>query len=385
MSGTSAGSVHELPLVDVTGAAASEFPSSACYIGLSCLLEVLGRRGSTSVPLLITSAGYIKVTDFGLSKVGIMIPKSNIYKELAEDITREFMDHEMCGTPYYFTPEIILKEGYGRPVDWWSMGIILYEFLVGVVPFDGDSLTELYESVTNGGIIWDCDFAPPLDAQNLITELLRKNPADRLGTGGAFEIKGHPFLCYDRHDIEEHLVSEDEEWGTNEDNKSFEFQNFTSSSERLSKLCTITPRTMNEGPPPQCSPASSKNISETQKESFCAPERDDPISSLPFSSSLSEIPGEEEVKSAINLSIKEEYSENVKKGKKETRFHLLLDLIGLLAYLHVVTVALVSSKGRFLGISSLVKDENPTSPDLASSPGIPEFPKSSPHLDLDGE
>ncbi|CAJ0932031.1 unnamed protein product [Ranitomeya imitator] len=53
MSGTSAGSVHELPLVDVSGAAASEFPSSACYIGLSCLLEALGRRGSTSVPLVV--------------------------------------------------------------------------------------------------------------------------------------------------------------------------------------------------------------------------------------------------------------------------------------------------------------------------------------------
>ncbi|XP_077149066.1 microtubule-associated serine/threonine-protein kinase 4-like [Ranitomeya variabilis] len=296
--------------------------------------------------LLITSSGHIKVTDFGLSKVGIMIPKTNIYKELAEDITREFMDHEMCGTPYYFAPEIILKEGYGRPVDWWSMGIILYEFLVGFLPFDGDSLTELYESVTNGGIIWDCDFAPPPDAQNLITELLRKKPADRLGTGGAFEIKGHPFLSdldfgnllsqkpeyipqfatdvdtslfINRQDIEEHLASEDEEGDTNEDNKSFEFQNFTSSSERLSKLCTITTRTMNdEDPksPPQCTPASSTNISEIQKEPFCEPDRDDPISSLPFSSSLSETPAEEEVKSAINLSIKEENSENVKKGKK---------------------------------------------------------------------
>ncbi|CAJ0962243.1 unnamed protein product [Ranitomeya imitator] len=107
--------------------------------------------GTDCGELLITSAGYIKVTDFGLSKVGIMIPKSNIYKELAEDITRECV-----GTPYYFAPEIILKEGYGRPVDWWSMGIILYEFLVGVVPFDGDSLTELYESVTNDGFTtWD--------------------------------------------------------------------------------------------------------------------------------------------------------------------------------------------------------------------------------------
>ncbi|XP_069624552.1 cAMP-dependent protein kinase catalytic subunit gamma-like [Ranitomeya imitator] len=71
------------------------------------------------------------------------------------------MDHEICGTPYYFAPELILKEGYGRPVDWWSLGTILHELLMGFVPFDGDSLTELYESVTNGDIIWDYDFAPP--------------------------------------------------------------------------------------------------------------------------------------------------------------------------------------------------------------------------------
>ncbi|CAJ0948864.1 unnamed protein product [Ranitomeya imitator] len=95
---------------------------------------------------------HIKVTHFGLSKVGIKIPKTNIYKELVEDITREFMDHEICGTPYYFAPELILKEGYGRPVDWWSLGTILHELLMGFVPFDGDSLTELYESVTNGQI-----------------------------------------------------------------------------------------------------------------------------------------------------------------------------------------------------------------------------------------
>ncbi|CAJ0964802.1 unnamed protein product, partial [Ranitomeya imitator] len=209
--------------------------------------------------LLITSSGHIKVTDFGLSKVGIMIPKTNIYKELAEDITREFMDHEMCGTPYYFAPEIIMKEGYGRPVDWWSLGIILYEFLVGFVPFYEDSLTELYESVTNGGAfeIKGHPFLSDLDFGNLLSQKPEYIPQ--------FASDVDTSLFINRHDIEEHLVTEDEEGDTNEDNKSFEFQNFTSSSERLSKLCTITTRTMNdEDPksPPQCTPASSTNGSE---------------------------------------------------------------------------------------------------------------------------
>ncbi|XP_073421550.1 microtubule-associated serine/threonine-protein kinase 3-like [Dendrobates tinctorius] len=100
--------------------------------------------------LLITSSGHIKITDFGLSKFGLMISNANIYKESAEDISREFQDREVCGTLYYTAPEVILKQGYGRPVDWWAMGIILHEFLLGCVPFDEDSLNKLYKNVLLG-------------------------------------------------------------------------------------------------------------------------------------------------------------------------------------------------------------------------------------------
>ncbi|XP_073525068.1 microtubule-associated serine/threonine-protein kinase 3-like [Phyllobates terribilis] len=99
--------------------------------------------------LLITSAGHIKVTDLGLSKVGLMIPKTNTQKESLEEIAREFKDYEEHGTLHYIAPEVIRKRGYGRPVDWWSMGIILHEFLVGSVPFDGDSITELNKRIVN--------------------------------------------------------------------------------------------------------------------------------------------------------------------------------------------------------------------------------------------
>ncbi|XP_073435726.1 microtubule-associated serine/threonine-protein kinase 3-like [Dendrobates tinctorius] len=100
--------------------------------------------------LLITSAGHIKISDFGLSKVGVMIPHTNIYKQSAEDISREFQDEEVCGTPWYTAPEVILKKGYGRPIDWWSMGIILYEFVHGYTPFDGDFQTGLNENIVGG-------------------------------------------------------------------------------------------------------------------------------------------------------------------------------------------------------------------------------------------
>uniref|UniRef100_A0A674GB70 non-specific serine/threonine protein kinase n=1 Tax=Taeniopygia guttata TaxID=59729 RepID=A0A674GB70_TAEGU len=171
--------------------------------------------------LLITSMGHIKLTDFGLSKIGLMNMTTNLYEGHMEKDTREFMDKQVCGTPEYIAPEVILIQGYGKPVDWWAMGIILYEFLVGCVPFFGDTPEELFGQVISDEIMWpEGDEALPADAQDLITRLLRQCPLERLGTA--------------RSERYRHLDSEDEE--TNDEESSVEIGQFSSCSHRFSKV-----------------------------------------------------------------------------------------------------------------------------------------------------
>ena len=61
-----------------------------------------------------------------------------------------FNDKQICGTPQYLPPEVILRQGYGKTVDWWSMGIILYEFLTSFTPFNGNTPEELFANVITG-------------------------------------------------------------------------------------------------------------------------------------------------------------------------------------------------------------------------------------------
>ena len=67
-----------------------------------------------------------------------------------------FHDVEVYGTPDYIAPEVILGQGYGFPVDWWSMGVILYEMLIGATPFWSTTVQELFDEITNGMWGWGC-------------------------------------------------------------------------------------------------------------------------------------------------------------------------------------------------------------------------------------
>ncbi|KAI1884005.1 hypothetical protein AGOR_G00221930 [Albula goreensis] len=209
--------------------------------------------------LLITSMGHIKLTDFGLSKIGLMSLTTNLYEGHIEKDTREFLDKQSLR---YSAGEVILRQGYGKPVDWWAMGVILYELLLGCVPFFGDTPEELFGQVITDDIAWPTgEEALPPDAQSLISALLQTNPLVRLGTGGAVEVKQHAFfteldwnsLLRQKAEFVPHLESEEDtsyfdtrseryhhvnsydEDDTNDD-EPVEIHKFSSCSPRFSKV-----------------------------------------------------------------------------------------------------------------------------------------------------
>ncbi|KAL8203792.1 UNVERIFIED_CONTAM: hypothetical protein K2H54_061175 [Gekko kuhli] len=221
---------------------------------------------------------------------------TNLYEGHIEKDAREFLDKQVCGTPEYIAPEVILRQGYGKPVDWWSMGIILYEFLVGCVPFFGDTPEELFGQVISDEINWpEKDEAPPPDAQELIALLLRQNPLERLGTGGAYEVKQHQFFqnldwnsllrqkaefipqleseddtsYFDTRSEKYHHMETEEEDDTNDEDFNLEIRQFSSCSHRFSKVFSNIDRiTRNQTEDKEDATDRAKNVTLTSAESL---------------------------------------------------------------------------------------------------------------------
>ncbi|XP_061752387.1 serine/threonine-protein kinase N2-like isoform X2 [Nerophis ophidion] len=129
--------------------------------------------------LLMDADGFVKMTDFGLCKEGMS----------HGDRTSTF-----CGTPEFLAPEVLTDEDYTRAVDWWGMGVLIYEMLVGESPFLGEDEEEVFDSIVNNDVHYPASLPP--DAVAIMQKLLKKNPLKRLGAGerDANELKGETFF-----------------------------------------------------------------------------------------------------------------------------------------------------------------------------------------------
>lgn len=130
--------------------------------------------------VLVDGQGYIKLTDFGLSKMGIAGHKEA---------------KSLCGTAEYLSPEMLQRQGHGKATDWWSFGAIIYEMLVGLPPFYSKDREKLYQNIKYAEPKLDYNFLSD-DARDLCIKLLHKDPNQRLGSGptDAEEIKSHPWF-----------------------------------------------------------------------------------------------------------------------------------------------------------------------------------------------
>ena len=127
--------------------------------------------------ILFSLDGYIKITDFGFAKrfVG--------------------RTYTLCGTPEYLAPEVLLQRGYNKSVDWWSLGVLIYEMVAGFPPFFADQPMKIYEKIAAGRVRYPFHFGQEL--RDLLREgLLQIDLPKRLGNlkDGVDDIRYHPWF-----------------------------------------------------------------------------------------------------------------------------------------------------------------------------------------------
>ncbi|CAF0971463.1 unnamed protein product [Didymodactylos carnosus] len=136
--------------------------------------------------LLLDKEGYLKIADFGLCKEGIGYGEK----------TSTF-----CGTPEFLAPEVLTESSYTRAVDWWGLGVLIYEMLVGESPFPGDDEEEVFDSIVNDEVKYPKFLS--VEAITIMKRLLRKNVNHRLGASerDAEDVKRQSFFKHSADDV----------------------------------------------------------------------------------------------------------------------------------------------------------------------------------------
>lgn len=124
--------------------------------------------------ILIDGKGHIKLADFGVAK---------------ENFSKPDMSATLVGSPIYMSPEVIKHQAVGKSSDLYSLGVMMYEILVGSPPFYSDDIEELFQSIKNGKLEIPDNIS--LDAKDLIKKLMEKDPKKRASIK---ELKSHPFF-----------------------------------------------------------------------------------------------------------------------------------------------------------------------------------------------
>ncbi|XP_066505963.1 ribosomal protein S6 kinase alpha-1 [Hoplias malabaricus] len=129
--------------------------------------------------ILLDEEGHIKLTDFGLSK---------------ESVDHENKAYSFCGTVEYMAPEVVNRRGHTHSADWWSYGVLMFEMLTGMLPFQGKDRKETMTMILKAKLGMPQFLS--LEAQSLLRNLFKRNPGNRLGAGtdGVEEIKRHSFF-----------------------------------------------------------------------------------------------------------------------------------------------------------------------------------------------
>ncbi|ELP86520.1 hypothetical protein EIN_034610 [Entamoeba invadens IP1] len=127
--------------------------------------------------IMVCEDGYIRLTDFGLSKT---------------DVPDAAKTSTFCGTPEYLAPELVMNVPYTNSIDWWGLGILIYEMLFGAVPFFSEDIQELYRNILHKQVTFPANTEITLQCRDVIEHFLRKKPEERFGD--VEQIKEHSWF-----------------------------------------------------------------------------------------------------------------------------------------------------------------------------------------------